>query len=41
VTVLEEFCTPFPGYFLYYPQRRHTSPPLRAFIEYLRRARRG
>ena len=41
VTVLEEFCTPFPGYFLYYPQRRHTSPPLRAFIEYLRRARRA
>jgi len=41
VTVLEEFCTPFPGYYLYYPQKRHTSPPLRAFIEYLRRARRG
>jgi DNA-binding transcriptional LysR family regulator len=41
VTVLEEFCTPFPGYYLYYPQKRHTSPPLRAFIEYLRRARRS
>jgi DNA-binding transcriptional LysR family regulator len=41
VTVLEEFCTPFPGYFLYYPQRRHTSPSLRAFIEYLRRVRRN
>ncbi len=41
VTVLEEFSTPFPGFYLYYPQRRHTSSPLRAFIEYLRRARRS
>jgi DNA-binding transcriptional LysR family regulator len=39
VLVLEEFCTPFPGYYLYYPQRRHTSAALRVFIEYLRRAR--
>ena len=41
VAVLEEFCTPFPGYYLYYPQRRHASPALRAFIDHLRRARRG
>ena len=40
VPVLEAFCEPFPGYYLYYPQRRHASPALRAFIEYLRRARR-
>jgi DNA-binding transcriptional LysR family regulator len=40
VAVLDEFCTPFPGYYLYYPQRRHASPALRALIEYLRRARR-
>lgn len=40
VPVLEEFSTPFPGYYLYYPQRRHASPALRAFIEYLRRSRR-
>jgi DNA-binding transcriptional LysR family regulator len=40
VPVLEEFCTPFPGDDLYYPQRRHASPALRAFIEYVRRSRR-
>jgi DNA-binding transcriptional LysR family regulator len=39
VPVLEEFCTPFPGYYLYYPQRRHASPALRALVEYLRRKR--
>jgi DNA-binding transcriptional LysR family regulator len=37
VTVLEEFSTPFPGFYLYYPQRRHASPALRAFIDFLRR----
>jgi DNA-binding transcriptional LysR family regulator len=36
VRVLEKFCEPFPGYFLYYPERRRTSKALRAFIEYLR-----
>jgi DNA-binding transcriptional LysR family regulator len=41
VRVLEGFCTPFPGYYLFYPQRRHASPALRALIEYLRRTRRG
>jgi len=40
VPVLEEFCEPFPGYYLYYPQRRHASPALRALIAHLRRARR-
>jgi DNA-binding transcriptional LysR family regulator len=39
VQVLDEFCAPFPGYYLYYPQRRHTSPALRALIEHLRRER--
>lgn len=39
VPVLEEFCTPFPGYYLYYPQRRLASPALRALIDYLREAR--
>jgi DNA-binding transcriptional LysR family regulator len=37
--VLEEFCTPFPGYYLYYPTRRNASPALRAFIDHLRRTR--
>ena len=39
VPVLDEYCTPFPGFYLYYPQRRHASPPLRALIDYLRRRR--
>jgi DNA-binding transcriptional LysR family regulator len=40
VPVLEEFCEPFPGYYLYYPHRRHAAPALRALIEHLRRSRR-
>lgn len=40
VSVLEEFCEPFPGYYLYYPQRRHASPALRALIDHLRAGRR-
>jgi len=39
VEVLGEFSTPFPGYYLYYPQRRHTSPALRALIDYLLQVR--
>jgi len=39
VPVLEEFSTPFPGFYLYYPQRRQASPPLRALIDYLLRIR--
>ena len=41
VAVLEEFSTPFPGFYLYYPQRRHASPALRALVEHLRASRRG
>jgi DNA-binding transcriptional LysR family regulator len=37
--VLEEFCPPFPGYYLYYPQRRQASPALRALTDYLLRLR--
>ena len=40
VPVLEEFSSPFPGFYLYYPQRRHASAALRALVDYLRRARR-
>ena len=36
VSVLEEFCAPFPGYYLYYPQRRQASRALRALIEHVR-----
>lgn len=39
VAVLEAFSTPFPGFYLYFPQRRHASPALRAFVKYLRAAR--
>jgi DNA-binding transcriptional LysR family regulator len=37
VPVLEEFSSPFPGLYLYYPQRRHASGALRALADYLRR----
>ncbi|HEX8695932.1 MAG TPA: LysR family transcriptional regulator [Longimicrobium sp.] len=40
IAVLEEFCTPFPGYYLYYPQRRQASSALRALIDYLLEMRR-
>ncbi len=40
VEVLEEFSTPFPGFYLYYPQRRQASPALRALVDYLRKGRR-
>jgi DNA-binding transcriptional LysR family regulator len=34
--VLEDWCPPFDGYFLYYPSRRHQPPALRALVEALR-----
>jgi DNA-binding transcriptional LysR family regulator len=36
VRVLEKYCESFPGYYLYYPQRRHASRALRALIDHLR-----
>ena len=36
VRVLEEWCQPFPGYFLYYPSRRQQPAALSALIEFLR-----
>jgi DNA-binding transcriptional LysR family regulator len=36
VRVLEEWCPPFPGYFLYYPSRRQQPAALTALIETLR-----
>jgi DNA-binding transcriptional LysR family regulator len=41
LSVLEEFCTPFPGYYLYYPQRRQASRALRALIDHLQQWRRA
>ena len=39
VTVLEDYCPPFAGFYLYYPNRRNLSPKLRALINHIRRAR--
>jgi DNA-binding transcriptional LysR family regulator len=36
VSVLEDWCPPFPGYHLYYPGRRHQSPALALLVEALR-----
>jgi DNA-binding transcriptional LysR family regulator len=36
VRVLEDWCTPFDGYFLYYPSRRHQPPALQALVDALR-----
>jgi DNA-binding transcriptional LysR family regulator len=41
VSLLEEFCTPFPGYYLYYPQRRQASRALQALVDHLQRWRRA
>lgn len=38
VAVLEDFSTPFSGFYLFYPERRRVSPPLAAFAEFLRRS---
>jgi len=35
-TILEDWCPPFPGPFLYYPSRRHPPPTLAAFIEFVK-----
>jgi DNA-binding transcriptional LysR family regulator len=40
VPVLEQYCAPFPGYYLYYPQRRQASRALRALVEHVRESRR-
>ena len=36
VRVLESWCQPFPGFFLYYPSRRQQPPALSALIDTLR-----
>ncbi len=36
VPLLEEFLPPFPGFFLYFPQRRNMAPKLRALIDHVR-----
>lgn len=34
--VLEDWCEPFPGFFLHYPGRRQVSPTLAALIDAIR-----
>jgi len=36
VRVLDAFCTPFPGFFLYYPSRVQVPPKLKALIDFIR-----
>uniref|UniRef100_UPI002899F3C3 LysR substrate-binding domain-containing protein n=1 Tax=Tianweitania sp. TaxID=2021634 RepID=UPI002899F3C3 len=36
VAIMEEFCPPFPGFFLYFPQRRNLAPKLRALVDHVR-----
>ncbi len=36
VPLLESWSAPFPGFFLCYPQQRHMSPALRAFVDRLK-----
>ncbi len=41
VPVLEAFCPPYPGFYLYFPSRRNLAPKLRALVDHLRAARRA
>jgi DNA-binding transcriptional LysR family regulator len=36
IRVLEDWCAPFPGYYLYYPSRRQTSPAFSLVVKALR-----
>lgn len=36
VRVLDAFCAPFPGLFLYYPSRAQIAPKLRALVDFLK-----
>jgi DNA-binding transcriptional LysR family regulator len=36
VRLLEDWCPPFPGYYLYYPSRRQPSPAFSLVLEALR-----
>jgi DNA-binding transcriptional LysR family regulator len=39
VPLLQEYCPPFAGFFLYFPNRRNLAPKLRALVEHVRRWR--
>ncbi len=39
VPLLQDYCPPFAGFFLYYPSRRNLAPKLRALIDHVKRWR--
>lgn len=39
VSVLEDYCPRFAGFYLYYPSRRNLAPKLRALIDHLQQVR--
>ena len=41
VSVLDDWCAPFPGPFLYYPSRRQPPPALGAFVSFVGEWRKG
>jgi DNA-binding transcriptional LysR family regulator len=41
VRVLDAYCVPFPGFFLYYPSRAQVAPKLQALVEFLKVGRLG
>lgn len=41
VRVLDDWCAPFDGFFLYYPSARQMSPALRALVDFVRLAPQG
>lgn len=41
IRVLKDWCPPFPGYHLYYPSRRHTSPAFALLVDALRHKQTG
>lgn len=36
VSILGDYLKPFPGFYLYFPARRHMAPKLRAFVDHIR-----
>ena len=41
VRVLDDFCTPFPGFYLYYPSRAQMAPKLKALVDFFKWRRRA
>lgn len=39
VPLLQDYCPPFAGFFLYYPSRRDLAPKLRALVDHVKRWR--